>query len=101
MGGSRRQYEPEFKAEAVRLVGQGRPVAEIARNLGIHVNTLHTWVRELPAADGTKRSRPHRNEDADRIRRLERELRMVKEERDLLKKAAAYFASERRRGSTL
>jgi len=95
--GKRRKFEPEFKAEAVRLVRQqGRTVADVARSLGIHVNTLHTWVKELPAEPAGRLRRSHRNAESEAVRRLERELKQVTEERDILKKAVAFFANHRR-----
>jgi transposase len=93
MANEKRKYEPAFKAEAVRLVQEhGRTVADVAKSLDVHVNTLHGWVRE--AAPGGKRV--HRPEADEQVRRLERELRRVTEERDILKKAVAFFASERK-----
>lgn len=97
MGKARRKFEPEFKSEAVRLVReQGRTVADVARSLGVHVNTLHTWVKELPGEPRAKLSRSHRNAESEAVRKLERELRRVTEERDILKKAVAFFANHRR-----
>jgi len=94
--GKRRKFEPEFKGEAVRLVReQGRSVADVARSLGVHVNTLHTWVRELPT-EGQAVRRTHRNAESEAVRRLERDLKRVTEERDILKKAVAFFANHRR-----
>jgi transposase len=94
--GKRRKFEPEFKAEAVRLVReQGRTVADVSRSLGVHVNTLHTWVRELPS-EGRLVRRSHRNAESEAVRRLERDLKRVTEERDILKKAVAFFANHRR-----
>jgi len=97
MGKAKRKFEPEFKADAVRLVReQGRTVADVARSLGIHVNTLHTWVRELPSEGAGKLRRVHRNAESEAVRRLERDLKRVTEERDILKKAVAFFANHRR-----
>ena len=97
MGTNRRKFEPEFKAEAVRLVrDQSRTVADVARSLGIHVNTLHTWVKELPGEPRAKLRRSHRNAESEAVRKLERELKRVTEERDILKKAVAFFANHRR-----
>jgi transposase len=94
MGKPRERYEDTFKDDAVRLVHEkGRSVADVARSLGVHVNTLHGWVK-LRSASGAKRV--HRNEADESIRRLERELRRVTEERDILKKAVGFFASERK-----
>lgn len=95
--GKRRKFEPEFRAEAVRLVrDQGRTVADVARSLGLHVNTLHTWVKEMPSEPRAKLRRSHRNPESEAVRKLERELKRVTEERDILKKAVAFFANHRR-----
>ena len=100
MGKQRRRYEPEFKAEAVRQVRQqGRPVAEVARNLGITSNSLHTWVKELTVDGVAGTRRVHRNAETEQVRRLEKELREAREERDILKKAVAFFAKQRKSGS--
>ena len=71
-------------------------MADVARGLGIHVNTLHTWVRELPREATGRLRRSHRNAESEAVRKLERELRRVTEERDILKKAVAFFANHRR-----
>jgi len=84
------RYSDEFKAEAAKQVLEhGRSVREVATRLGVSVHSLYAWVREqrkVPAA---------RQADANQaaeVRRLQAELRRVTEERDILKKAAAYFA---------
>lgn len=90
----RRKFDREFKMEAVRLVAkEGRAVAEVARNLGIHENLLHRWKKlyledEKYAFPGKGYLKPHDEE----LRRLKRELADVKEERDILKKALAIFS---------
>jgi transposase len=94
----RRKFDKEFKLEAVRLVvEEGRPVAEVARNLGIHENLLHVWKRRykedmLDAFPGKGRLRPADEE----LRQLKKELKDVKQERDILKKALAIFSKEPR-----
>jgi len=98
MAKTKRSYTPEFRADAVRLVFEhGRSVADVARSLDLHVNTLHGWVRNAKhhGQVGSRRRSP----EQDEIARLRRELRHVTEERDILKKAAAYFASSRRGGT--
>ncbi len=92
----RRQFSREFKLEAVRLVkNRGVSVAQAARDLDVHENVLRKWVREL-AADpqqafpGQGVMKPEQAE----IERLKRETAKLRMERDLLKKAAAYFARE-------
>ncbi len=92
----RRQFSREFKLEAVKLVkNRGVSVAQAARDLDVHENVLRKWVREL-AADlqqafpGQGVMKPEQAE----IERLKRENAKLRMERDLLKKAAAYFARE-------
>ena len=94
--GKRRKYDREFKVEAVKLViGGGRAVAEVARNLGIHENLLYKW-REKYTEDiahafpGKGRLKP----DEEEVRRMKRELADVTQERDILKKALAIFSKE-------
>ena len=92
----RKIFTPEFKREAVQLLDSGsRPAAQIARELGIKRNQLYKWQAELKthqaaAFPGSGR-RPN---STDEVRRLKQELAQVNEERDIFKKAAAYFAKE-------
>ena len=88
----RRQHTSEFKQEAVRLAERKDvPVAQVARDLGICENLLYKWMRQFgKKADGSVVS-PDEHEELIRLRR---ENRILKEERDILKKAAAYFAKE-------
>ncbi len=92
----RRTFSKEFKLEAVRLVKErGVSVAQAARDLDVHPNVLRLWVKAF-AADpqyafpGRGRMKPEQLE----IERLRREVIKLKAERDILKKAAAYFAKE-------
>ena len=95
MGSTRKKYPPEFRADAVRLVHeQGRTVADVARSLDVHVNTLHGWVKA--EADGLAPAVRRRSPEQAEITRLKHELKRVIEERDILKKAAAFFGSPRR-----
>ncbi len=94
MGAARKKYTPEYKAEAVDLVvNSGRAVAEIARDLGIHEATLGNWVN-LAKKNGTVIERPVTADERARLRVLEDENRKLRMERDFLKKAAAWFASQ-------
>lgn len=92
----RRQFSKEFKTEAVRLVRErGVAVAEAARDLELHENVLRKWVRaveddSLQAFPGHGQMKPEQAE----IARLKKEVAKLKMERDILKKAAAYFAKE-------
>lgn len=90
----RSRYTLEFKQEAVRLVQSGQSMAAVSRSLGIVEQTLFNWVKasregRLNGAD----SRPVSAEQME-ISRLRAELARVKMERDILKKATAYFAKE-------
>jgi transposase len=92
----RRRYTKEFKLAAVRQIEEtGRDIRDIAFDLGIHHNTLYRWWQELreegaAAFPGHGRART----EEDEVRRLERELARVREERDILKKAVTFFAKE-------
>jgi len=88
----RRRFSPQFKAEAVQLVIEtGRPMAEVARDLGIHDGTLgnwvNTWRREHPEPD-----RPVNPMERARVQEMEEEIRRLRMENEFLKKAAAFFA---------
>lgn len=88
MGG--RKYTDEFKAEAARqVVEQGRSVREVATRLGVSIDSMYAWVREQRKAPQVRQADAGQ---AAEVRRLQAELRRVTEERDILKKAAAYFA---------
>ena len=92
----RRTFSREFKLEAVRLVTErGVAVAQAAKDLDVHENVLRKWVREL--RDEPQEAFPgngkQRTQDAE-IARLRKEVAKLKMERDILKKAAAYFAKE-------
>ena len=93
----RKRYTREFKVEAVRLLTEGRkPPAELARELGINRNQLYKWQEQLEARGETAfpgHGRPVQDKDAE-IARLKQELERVREECDILKKAAQYFARE-------
>ncbi len=86
-------YPPEFKVEAVQLVQRGeRSLARIASDLGVCDQTLRNWVKQIETDSGVRAGLT--TEERDELRRLRRENRILKEERDILKKAAAFFARE-------
>ena len=83
----------EFKAEAVKqVVDKGHTVVDVAVRLGLSEGLLYTWVRKSQAADGTPTG-DMRALQAELVK-LKAELRRTTEERDILKKAAAYFAKQ-------
>lgn len=85
-------YPSEFKESSVKLaLESGVSIAQTAKELGINVSTLHTWIKKYSNGKEVTTSKEHH---FDEIKRLKRELARVTLERDLLKKAAAYFARD-------
>jgi transposase len=93
---SRKSYSPEFREEAVKLVIEtSRPIAQVAKELGIHEATLGNWVNAYRREHAGEEPPLSVNERA-RLRELEREARELRLENEFLKKAAAYFAKDHR-----
>ncbi len=101
MGEKRRRFTREFKEEAVKLSERsGTTIRQVAADLGIHEKALHRWRREyrqshktgMRFAPGNGHARTH---DAE-LERLKKENDLLRQERDILKKAAAYFAQHTR-----
>ena len=91
---SKPPYPPEFRAEAIRLARtSGKSHAEIARELGMTTETLRQWLKQAELDEG-KRSDGLTTDEQEELRRLRRENRILREEREILKKAAAFFAQE-------
>lgn len=94
MATRRKKFDRQFKLDAVRMVEESdRPIAEVARNLGVHPNMLYKWRNEfmVDAKDAFPGKGNLKPEDAE-LRKLRRELELVREERDILKKALAVFS---------
>lgn len=86
------RFSGEFKKDAVsQVVDRGYPVAEVAEQLGVSTKSIYTWKAQF-SKPGNVRERE--DEQAAEIRRLKRELARVTEERNILKKATAYFVRE-------
>ena len=92
----RRSFTPEFKRDALRLVEEGKTITEVARDLGIARSLLQYWKRQQDRDSTPSPASGYGVSDAVRIRELERELRDTREERDILKKALAYFADDQK-----
>jgi transposase len=96
MSDKRRQYTDEFKREAVRLVTeQGYGVTEAARNLGINGHMLGRWKRQAQRqTNGHIGSTGQISGEHDELLRLRKEVKRLRMEREILKKAALFFANE-------
>jgi transposase len=94
----RRVFSREFKVEAVRLVvDRGVTFRQASKDLGIHENLLRKWAKDLRSDPGQAfPGRGKMKPDDAEVARLRRELAKTKTERDILKKAIAYFAKEQR-----
>ncbi len=92
---TRRQFTDAFKSEAVRLTQEsGRPVAQVARELGIADNVLYRWRSEQQQVESQGRTRQAVRAGQEELIRLKRENEMFRKERDFLTRAATFFARE-------
>ena len=96
MPGKRKQYSPEFREEATRMVvDSSRPIAHVAREIGVHEITLGSWVKAYRDKRGEE-DPPLEMSERARLRELERRNRELEQELAFLKKAVTYFAREQR-----
>jgi transposase len=95
-----RRYTAEFKQEAIKLALKSPNVEQTARGLGIPSATLHTWLHNLKAKGTVSAAKPADEKNIAALleenRRLHKELAIAKEEKEILKKAAAYFAQHQK-----
>ena len=92
----RRRFDEDFKAEAVRLVlDEGKSVGSVARDLDLTETALREWVKRA-RADRTRGKTGLTTAEREELTRLRRENRILQEEREILKKAAAFFAKHQR-----
>ena len=93
----RRTFTPQFKRDAVALVSKGgKTVSEVARNLGLARSLLQRWIEQHADQDREGLPRKVRSTETEETRELQKKLRDVTEERDILKKALAYFADDQK-----
>lgn len=90
---SRPPYPPEFRREAVAMVRSGRKVSEVAEALGVTEQSLRNWVKQ-EALDRRERDDGLTSAEREELRDLRRQVKRLEQERDLLKRAAAFFARE-------
>jgi len=89
---SRQRYPEEFKVEAVKqVVDRGHSVADVAGRLGMTTHSLYAWIKKYGPDLAEHNAKA---DDAAEIKRLKKELKRVTDERDMLKKATAYFANQ-------
>jgi transposase len=89
------KYTPEFKAEAAKLVTeQGYSQAEAARSLGVRYGNMNRWISELGEKSAPRKEKPMLSAEQKELEQLRKENKRLKLEREILKKAAAFFANE-------
>lgn len=89
-----RKYSDEFRERAVRLVFEsGRPIAPVARDLGVNHESLRSWVRQAQADAGARKDLLTTSE-RERLKQLERENRELRKANEILKSASVFFAKE-------
>ena len=91
------RYTKEFKSEAINMAVNGDlSLSEVASNLGLNYQTLYNWVKgSMPESSSTQAGKSKIKELESELRALRRDLKRARQERDILKKAAAYFASQK------
>ena len=90
---TRPPYDPEFRSQILEMVREGQQPADLAREYGVAARTIWSWVRQA-GLDSGERSDGLTTDEKAELARLKREVARLKEERDILKKAAAWFAQE-------
>jgi transposase len=93
---TKQDYTTEFRNRAVSMViSSEKTTAQIAKELGMNVTTLYSWINKEKSSNSTQ-DQPSNAQLFDELKRVKKELAEVKEQRDILKKATAYFAKESR-----
>ena len=89
---TRPPYPEEFRREAVELVRQGRSIADVAKALGVSTQTLRNWSKRIDVDAGRREGLS--SDAQEELTQLRRRVRVLEQEREILKKAAAFFARE-------
>ena len=92
-GRTRPPYAAEYRRRVVELVRSGRPISELAREFEVTGNSIRNWVKRADLDDG-RRTDGLTSDEREELNRLRRENRVLREEKEILKKAAAWFAQE-------
>ena len=97
---NRRKFTPEFKLEAIRLTqDSGQSVAQVAKDLGLADGVLRNWIKQHEADNSSARTHALTSAEKEELSSLRREVKQLRMEREILRKAAAFFAKEQMYGS--